>query len=162
MQNCRFVLASQSSRAENFLVRILKIEENKVFFEKGTLFFDFAESKGKSQCLQIFLRLDAIAEWLREQKYFHGDIKPENIIFIENSPKLIDLSGEFACTHEKKPHVPCTPAFQPRQPSKFSREELDRFSILVTKIEAFVFLFSKNFFYIFRKQRQDFVNKNLR
>ncbi|HZR18894.1 MAG TPA: serine/threonine-protein kinase [Verrucomicrobiae bacterium] len=52
-----------------------------------------AESKRLpgQECLRITLALAEALDFLHGQSLTHGDIKPQNIIFVENQPKLADV-----------------------------------------------------------------------
>ena len=64
------------------------------------------------ECLRIAIQLTETVEYLHSQSLTHGDIKPQNIIFVNDQPKLADvgLVNEVTGTAQTRTG-PCTPAY---------------------------------------------------
>jgi CHASE2 domain-containing sensor protein len=64
------------------------------------------------ECLRIALQLAEALEYLHSQSLTHGDIKPQNIIFVNGQPKLADVGLVNEVTAAGQTQTgPCTPAY---------------------------------------------------
>jgi CHASE2 domain-containing sensor protein len=64
------------------------------------------------ECLRIAILLAEALDYLHSQSLTHGDVKPQNIIFVNDQPKLADvgLVKELAGPEQTRTG-PCTPAY---------------------------------------------------
>lgn len=63
------------------------------------------------ECVRIALFLAEAVDFLHRQSLTHGDIKPQNIIFVHNQPKLADVGLVKDLVGTQTHTGPCTPAF---------------------------------------------------
>ena len=64
------------------------------------------------ECLRIAIQLAEALEFLHGQSLTHGDVKPQNIIFVSGQPKLADVGLVNEVTSGVQTQTgPCTPAY---------------------------------------------------
>jgi serine/threonine protein kinase len=82
------------------------------------------------ECVRIGLVLTEALEFLHTQGLTHRDIKPQNIIFVNNMPKLADVGLMTDLLPEGKDHTSVgTPGFMPPPPEPAGTVQADIFGL---------------------------------
>jgi hypothetical protein len=82
------------------------------------------------ECLRIGLALSEALEFLHQQKLMHRDIKPQNIIFVKNQPKLADIGLISNIRQEdRKATQVGTPGYLPPYPEPAGTPQADIYAL---------------------------------
>ncbi len=82
------------------------------------------------ECIRIAIALSDALEFLHQQGLTHRDIKPQNIIFVKNQPRLADvgLTAEIRPEDEEHTYVG-TPGYMPPSPERPGTVQADIYAL---------------------------------
>ena len=109
-------------------------EQNPLAYKPRDLASVRSQSEGRrlplAECVRIGVALAEALEFLHEHGLTHGDIKPQNIIFVNGQPKLADvgLVAEVLSSDEQKSSVG-TPGYMPPAPEPSGTPQADIYGL---------------------------------